>query len=228
MTTPDLSVSDVSANEGNAGTTTFSFTVSLSSPAQGSGVTFDIATADNSAASPSDFTAKSLHRAVHRRRQLLVHVQRVVNGDGTTEPDEQFFVNVTSVSGANVADGQGTGTILNDDSCGLTYTPIYSIQGSGTTAAMTGTETTKGVIVGDFEGPTNVGLQGFFIQDVSGDGNTATSDGLFVFRGNTDSSLDVGDVVRVTGNVSEFNARHRSRPPQPARSSSAGRRHCPR
>ena len=56
----------------------------------------------------------------------------------------------------------------------------------------------EGVVVGDFEGPTTAGLQGFYLQD-SGDGNDATSDGIFVFTGNTDNNLDAGDVVRVTG-----------------------------
>ena len=39
----------------------------------------------------------------------------LVNGDAADEPDETFFVNVTNVTGADVADGQGLGTITNDD-----------------------------------------------------------------------------------------------------------------
>ncbi|TDH20628.1 T9SS type A sorting domain-containing protein, partial [Segetibacter sp. 3557_3] len=38
-----------------------------------------------------------------------------VNGDNTVEPNETFFVNVTGVTGAVIADGQGVGTISNDD-----------------------------------------------------------------------------------------------------------------
>ena len=41
----NLTITDVSANEGNSGTTSFDFVVSLSSPAGAGGVTFDIATA---------------------------------------------------------------------------------------------------------------------------------------------------------------------------------------
>ena len=37
--------------------------------------------------------------------------------------------------------------------CTLSYTPIYTIQGSGDAAAITGNVTTQGVVVGDFEGP---------------------------------------------------------------------------
>src|SRR5262245_32111431 len=49
VTQPNLSINDVSLNEGNSGTTNFTFTVSLSSPAGAGGVTFDIATADGTA-----------------------------------------------------------------------------------------------------------------------------------------------------------------------------------
>ena len=42
---PDLTVNDVSASEGNSGSSNFAFTVSLSAPAGAGGVTFDIATA---------------------------------------------------------------------------------------------------------------------------------------------------------------------------------------
>src|SRR4051794_13476188 len=69
--------------------------------------------------------------------------------------------------------------------CTLPYTPIYDIEGSGSSAAIAGNVTTQGVVVGDFEGPTSSGLQGFYLQDAAGDGNSATSDGIFVFTGNT-------------------------------------------
>ena len=38
-----------------------------------------------------------------------------VNGDTAVEPDETFFVNLTNPTGASVLDGQGVGTIANDD-----------------------------------------------------------------------------------------------------------------
>ena len=41
------------------------------------------------------------------------------------------------------------------DVCNQPFTPIYSIQGSGSSAAITGNVTTEGVVVGDFEGPTS-------------------------------------------------------------------------
>jgi len=82
------------------------------------------------------------------------------------------------------------------DVCTLEYTPIYSIQGSGMSAAITGIVTTQGVVAGDFE--TNSSQAGFYMQDLVGDGDAATSDGIFVFTG-SNSLVSVGEVVRVTG-----------------------------
>jgi hypothetical protein len=82
------------------------------------------------------------------------------------------------------------------DVCAQPFTPTYAIQGSGLSAAITGTVTTKGVVVGDFEGTAS--QSGFYLQDPSGDGNPATSDGIFVFTGSA-NLVSAGQVVRVTG-----------------------------
>jgi predicted extracellular nuclease len=86
------------------------------------------------------------------------------------------------------------------DVCSASYTPIYAIQGSGLSTPIPGTVTTKGVVVGDFEGTSSQG--GFYIQDSTGDGNLETSDGIFVYTGNADL-VSVGQVVRVTGYARE-------------------------
>ncbi len=112
---PDLTITDVSATEGNAGTTSFDFAVNLSSPAGAGGVTFDVATQDDTAISPSDFTAISLTGQTIPAGSSSYAFSVLVNGDIVSEADETFFVNVTNVTGAAVVDAQGTGTILNDD-----------------------------------------------------------------------------------------------------------------
>ena len=63
-------------------------------------------------------------------------------------------------------------------------------------------QTTQGVVVGDYEGASPA-LRGFFIQDPVGDGNPATSDGIFVFEGSNANTVSLGDVVRVTGTAGE-------------------------
>lgn len=80
----------------------------------------------------------------------------------------------------------------------VTLTPIYAIQGSGATSPLVGqTVTTEGVV-------TRVNNNGFFMQDPVGDGDPATSDGIFVFT-STAPSVSAGQRVRLTGRVNEFN-----------------------
>ncbi len=89
--------------------------------------------------------------------------------------------------------------------CADPFTPIYTIQGAGSSSPLDGMMkvSTVGVVTGDFQ--TSAGLRGFFMQDAAGDGNAATSDGIFVFDGSSPAvDVAVGDVVRVRGTVDEF------------------------
>jgi len=88
------------------------------------------------------------------------------------------------------------------DVCSQPYTPIYDIQGTGATVALTGTRTTQGVVVADYEGASPA-LRGFFIQDPTGDGNPATSDAIFVFEGSNANTVSLGDLVHVIGSAGE-------------------------
>ncbi len=88
--------------------------------------------------------------------------------------------------------------------CGSGLTAIPSIQGTGSASPLAGrTVTTWGVVVGDFEGPAPA-LGGFYLQDPNGDGDLATSDGLFVAHADADR-VSLGDVLRVSGTVEEAN-----------------------
>src|SRR3954467_14378602 len=135
---PNLTVNDVSLNEGNAGTTSFTFTVSLSAPAGPGGVTFDIATADGTAVAPGDYTAKSLTGQTIPAGSSTYSFTVLVNGDTTPETNETFFVNVTNVTGATVTDGQGQGTIQNDDAApNLTVNDVSLNEGNAGTTTFT-------------------------------------------------------------------------------------------
>jgi len=77
-------------------------------------------------------------------------------------------------------------------------TPIFGIQGSGPTSPLVGqTVTTRGVV-------TKLTNNGYFMQDADGDGNPATSDGIFVFTGGA-PTVAVGQWLQVTAKVAEFN-----------------------
>jgi hypothetical protein len=118
-----LSIGDATTTEGDAGTKTLTFTVTLSAPAPAGGVTFDIQTADNTATTADgDYVQKILLAQTIPVGETTYTFDVVVNGDTTVEPDQTFFVNVTNVSGDTLGDGQGIGTIENDDNTPPTLT----------------------------------------------------------------------------------------------------------
>ena len=110
-----LTISDVTEDEGDSGTTAFTFTVTLSQPAGAGGVSFDVATAADTATAGSDYTTLSVTSQTIAEGNTTKTFDVQVNGDGDVEPDETFFLDVTNVTGALVGDAQGLGTITNDD-----------------------------------------------------------------------------------------------------------------
>ena len=112
---PTISISDVSLDEGDSGTTTFSFAVSLSN-ASSTNITVDFATEDGTSTQPSDYTVKSgtvTFLPGETSKQIAIEV----NGDVTYETNESFFVNLNNNSAnSTLGNSQGVGTIFNDDS----------------------------------------------------------------------------------------------------------------
>jgi hypothetical protein len=107
-----LTIDDVSVAEGNTGTRDAVFTVSLGVPAP-SAITVQYTVAAGTA-SANDFTPSTggvVFQVGQSSRTLAVKVK----GDLFDEDDETFFVRVTSAQGAPVSDGEGVGTILDDD-----------------------------------------------------------------------------------------------------------------
>ncbi|MGY1762779.1 ExeM/NucH family extracellular endonuclease [Geodermatophilus sp. SYSU D00779] len=81
------------------------------------------------------------------------------------------------------------------DVCAAPVThPVGAVQGSGAATPLAGrTVTVRGTVVADLQGPD--GLEGFHLQD-AGDGDPATSDGVFVL---STVPVALGDEVAVTG-----------------------------
>jgi hypothetical protein len=110
---PNLTIGDVSKKEGKSGTTAFSFVVTLSAPSS-EPVTVQYATADGTATAGTDYVSKTgtvTFLPGETNKQITISVK----GDKTQEPDETFFVNLSNATGGTIEDGQGLGTILNDD-----------------------------------------------------------------------------------------------------------------
>lgn len=78
---------------------------------------------------------------------------------------------------------------------------IPQIQGSGASSGYTSQQIkTTGIVTAKFIGSGKI--NGYFLQDATGDGNAATSDGIFVYT--TADNVAVGDQVQVTATVSEY------------------------
>jgi len=111
---PAISIDDVAIAEGNSATTNATFTVSLSDPAN-SAVTVQYATANGTATvADSDYTSTSGTRTIVMGATTATITVPIL-GDAEVEANETFTVNLTSPTGATIADASGTGTITNDD-----------------------------------------------------------------------------------------------------------------
>ncbi len=188
-----FSVADASVGKGNAKTSELVITVTRSAGSTGTAsvaytVQAGTATADDVAGLPSG----TLTFADGETSQTVV-VQ--VQGDGADEPDETVTLELSGATGgATIADGSATGTITNDDRA---LVSISDIQGAGQRSALLSQEVATSGIV------TAVDSNGFYLRDPAGDGNTATSDAMFVFTGSK-PLVARGDAVVVTGTVDEF------------------------
>lgn len=105
-------------------------------------------------------------------------------------------------------DGDGDGNPETPDNYSFNFTVtgpvaptrIYDLQENGSQFGISGPFTVEGIVTNDLEAT----LTGFYMQDATGDGIPATSDGIFVYDPSTGVDVNVGEVVQVTGTVSEF------------------------
>jgi hypothetical protein len=132
---PKISISDVTVNEGNVGTTNAVFTVTLSA-ACCSNVSINYATGDNTATlADNDYNATS-GTLTFAPGQTSKMVTVTVNGDTKFEPTETFTVTLSNPTGVTLQKSVGVGTIFNDD-----VQPTVSVNDSSVVEG-TGTGTT--------------------------------------------------------------------------------------
>jgi hypothetical protein len=132
---PYVSIVDsVSGSEGNTGTTTFTFSVTLSA-AYDAPVTVDFASADLTpdeqywygpgATAGVDYTATFGTLTFNPGQPLTQNITVLVKGDRLAEPSELFFVNLSNPTSAHLSSSQALGVIVDDE-------PYLSISGGGT------------------------------------------------------------------------------------------------
>lgn len=110
---PSASIGDVSISEGNSGTRNATFFVSLSATS-GKQTTLSYATADDTATAGDDYASASgiiMFSPGQSTSPIIIQAK----GDTLNEGNETFVVNLSNPVNVTVADGQGVGTILDDD-----------------------------------------------------------------------------------------------------------------
>jgi len=116
---PTISINDVTVTEGNSGTTTARFTVSLSAASTETVGVLAVLKGDTASLGSDvrlfvdsfDFNA-----VIFQPGQTIQRVDVLVNGDTLFERDETFFVDLSRPTpNAVIGKGRGVGTILNDD-----------------------------------------------------------------------------------------------------------------
>ena len=189
---PFLSIDDVSQAETNSvpGTTTFTFTVSINQ-AIGTDVTFDFDTADNTATvADSDYVAIAGGNGTVLAGATTTTIDITVNGDDNIEADETFFVDLSNVVGAAVADAQGQGTISDDDSASVSIAATTDANEAGPvdgqfTVTQSTTSATNTVITYTVAGTAIAG----------GTDYTSLSGSVTVLAGDTTATIDVTGIV---------------------------------
>jgi beta-glucanase (GH16 family) len=111
---PAISIDDVSAFEGNSGTSSFQFEVTLSH-ASSKTITVAYSTADGSAKQGQDYTAISNQTLTFQPNETSKTITVSVVADDIEEANDQFSVVLSNATNATIAKSTGVGTIKNDD-----------------------------------------------------------------------------------------------------------------
>ena len=152
-TQPTVSISDVSINEGDSGTTNATFAVTLSNPSTQT-ITFDYATADGTATiANNDYTKVDKTTLTFAPGETTKNVTVGILGDTIVEPDDTFKVDLSNPTNATLSIAKSaTGNILNDDTLvlpvNITGTPqadnLVGTAGNDTIFGFAGNDTLYG------------------------------------------------------------------------------------
>ncbi len=186
-----ISIDDVTLAEGDAGNTSFVFTVSLSGEV-GTAISLTHDTADDTATTADgDYTpivGGTTTFAANTGGPQTASIEVLVTGDTKTELNESFFVNLTNLltSGLNVAlaDSQASGTITNDDAATISVSSESTLEGDAGSTLLTFTITLEN----DVDVPVTFGYS-------TANGTALTSDG--------DYTGAVGNALAFTGTAGE-------------------------
>ncbi|MBD2693563.1 beta strand repeat-containing protein [Anabaena catenula] len=132
---PQLTINDVTLTEGNSGTKTANFAVTFSNPSTKT-ITVAYQTSNISATAGSDYVAKT-GTITFNPGETSKTVSVVINGDTVVEADETFKVTLNTPVNATIADGEGIGTITNDEVPTLAVNNVTVVEGLDSNAIVT-------------------------------------------------------------------------------------------
>ncbi|MGN6184329.1 MAG: Calx-beta domain-containing protein [Thermoanaerobaculia bacterium] len=201
---PDITIGDANVVEGNGGTATLTFNVTLSS-ATTTTVTVDYASASGNALSGVDFGAVN-GTLVFAPGSTLRTISVAVAGDTNVEGNETLFVNLSGATNAAIVDAEATGTILDDDVAAvvpsISIADANVIEGNSGTANLTFTVTlsaaTTNSVTVNYATANNTALAG---------SDYASSSGTLVFAPGVTSQpiiVAVAGDTNVEGNETLF------------------------
>ena len=180
---PGLTIDNVTVTEGGDAI----FTVTLDNPTSPA-FDVDYSTSDLSAASGEDYTASSgtLNFAGTAGETHIITISTLENS--VLEPTEQFEVNITTSSSVTILDGQGLGTINDDDTADLSINNASGTEGNNLVFTVTLDNAVSENFTVDFSTASN--------SATSGTDFTANS-GTLNFTGT------VGETQTITVNTSD-------------------------
>ena len=131
-TLPTLSIDSPTVNEGDSGSTSMVFTVTLSA-AYSQAVTVGYADAGTgTATSGTDYTAVTAGTLTFAAGTTSQTITVSVTGDTTSEPDETVAISLSNPTNATVSTATGTGTIADNDTLSIS-SPSVDEGDSGST-----------------------------------------------------------------------------------------------
>lgn len=183
---PTISIADLSVIEGNTGSTNANFTVTLSGPSV-QDILVVYSTFNGTAVSGQDYQRVFGNvLSIPAGSTSVTATVRIV-GDFLIEPDEQFLVLLQSPQNATIADGQATGTIINDDSNG-------KLQFSSATYSATEDGGNATITVARVDGATSIVTVDYATSDgtaSAGSDYTASSGTLTFNQGETSKTFTI-------------------------------------
>ncbi|HEX2422936.1 MAG TPA: Calx-beta domain-containing protein [Actinomycetota bacterium] len=185
-----FAIADVTAAEGNAGSSTFSFAVTKTG-STGFTTSVNFATTDGSATVADGDFASTSGTLSFLPGDSTKNVDVTVNGDTKHETGETFTVDLSGAVNASITDNQGVGTITNDD-----QVPDISVDDQVTAEGNSPATTTMTFDV-TLSNPSD---QTVTVDSATNDGTATTADGDYAAATGTFNPGQTVKTVDVTVN----------------------------